>query len=65
MMTRVVSFTVPANTASWGLMERLAMRKLGEFDHPNLPEGHMLHWHIAYEITNSQRQPAPTRLTGF
>jgi RimJ/RimL family protein N-acetyltransferase len=28
-LNRVVSFTVPANAASWGLMERLGMQKLG------------------------------------
>jgi RimJ/RimL family protein N-acetyltransferase len=55
-LVRVVSFTVPANSASWGLMVRLGMRKIGEFDHPNLPEGHELRRHVAYEITAADRQ---------
>ncbi|MGH7212503.1 MAG: GNAT family N-acetyltransferase [Acetobacteraceae bacterium] len=49
-LERVVSFTVPANTASWGLIERLGMRRLGEFDHPRLREGSPLRRHVAYAI---------------
>jgi RimJ/RimL family protein N-acetyltransferase len=49
-LDRVVAFTVPANTASWALMERLGMRKLGTFDHPMLPEGDPLRAHVVYEI---------------
>jgi RimJ/RimL family protein N-acetyltransferase len=52
-LDRVVAFTVPANTASWGLMERLGMRKLGAFDHPQLAAGDPLRPHVAYEITRS------------
>jgi RimJ/RimL family protein N-acetyltransferase len=50
-LERVVAFTVPANTASWGLMERLGMQRLGAFDHPEVPEGDPLRPHIAYEVT--------------
>jgi len=49
-LDRVVSFTVPANCASWRLMERLGMRQVGTFDHPKLPEGHPLRFHVLYEI---------------
>jgi RimJ/RimL family protein N-acetyltransferase len=49
-LDRVVSFTVPANTASWGLMKRLGMQKLGEFDNPDLPDGHPLRRNVVYEI---------------
>jgi RimJ/RimL family protein N-acetyltransferase len=49
-LKRVVSFTVPANNASWGLMERLGMRKIGEFDHPGLPKSHALRRQVVYEI---------------
>jgi RimJ/RimL family protein N-acetyltransferase len=48
---RVTAFTVPANTASWGLMERLGMRRIGEFDHPNVAGDDPLLHHVAYEIT--------------
>ena len=47
---RVVSFTVPANRPSWGLMERLGMRRIGTFNHPRLPEGDPLRLHVLYEI---------------
>lgn len=49
-LTRIVSFTVPANTASWGLMQRLGMRRTGTFAHPRVPPEHPLRQHILYEI---------------
>ena len=49
-LERVVSFTTPANTASWGLMERLGMRKIGEFDNTSLPEWHALRRNVVYEL---------------
>jgi RimJ/RimL family protein N-acetyltransferase len=47
---RVVSITVPANTRSWGLMERLGMARRADLDflHPNLTGGDPLKPHIAY-----------------
>ncbi|WP_182548876.1 GNAT family N-acetyltransferase [Phyllobacterium myrsinacearum] len=50
-LDRIVSFTTPANTASWGLMQRLGMHKTGEFDHPNLPKDHPLCRHVLYEMS--------------
>jgi RimJ/RimL family protein N-acetyltransferase len=49
-LDRVVSFTVPANRASWSLMERLGMTRVGEFDNPGLPPEHPLCRHVLYEI---------------
>ncbi|MBY0284292.1 MAG: GNAT family N-acetyltransferase [Sphingomonas sp.] len=48
----IYAITVPANTASWGLMERLGMQRVpdGDFDHPELPEGDPLRQHITYAI---------------
>lgn len=48
----VVAITVPANTASWGLMERLGMtRDLAmDFDHPLVPDDSPLKRHIMYRI---------------
>jgi RimJ/RimL family protein N-acetyltransferase len=54
-LDRVVAFTVPANTNSWGLMRRLGMEQIGTFDHPGLPEGHRLRQHVLYALTS----PAP------
>jgi len=47
---RVAAITVPANRASWGLMERLGMIRDpdGDFDHPQLDEGNPLRRHITY-----------------
>jgi len=49
-LERLVAFTAPANTASWGLMERLGMQKVGSFDNAPLPEGHPLKTQVLYEI---------------
>ncbi|MBA4048068.1 MAG: GNAT family N-acetyltransferase [Sphingomonas sp.] len=48
----VYAITVPANTASWGLMERLGMHRLpdGDFDHPLVEDGSPLKRHITYRI---------------
>ena len=46
----IVSFTVAANRASWGLMERLGFRRdvHGDFAHPQLPADHPLSLHWLY-----------------
>ncbi len=46
------SYTVPANTRSWGLMERLGMTRRADFDfdHPALAVGNPLRAHITYSI---------------
>ena len=51
-LPRVIAFTVPGNTRSWGLMERLGMARRAnlDFDHPSLPPGHPLRPHIVYVI---------------
>lgn len=49
-LARIVSFTVVDNAASWGLMERLRMRRIGRFDNPDLPPGHALKRNLVYEI---------------
>lgn len=47
---RVVSFTVPANRPSWGLMERLGMTRRPDLDfaHPRFAPDHPLSRHITY-----------------
>ena len=51
-LEEVVSFTVPANRRSWGVMQRLGMRRdpADDFEHPSLPEGHPLRPHVLYRI---------------
>jgi RimJ/RimL family protein N-acetyltransferase len=47
---RIVSFTVPANEASWRVMERIGMTRRPDLDfgHPSFPAGHPLSAHVAY-----------------
>lgn len=49
-LDEVVAFTVPANTRSRAVMERLGMARdpAGDFDHPALAEGHRLRRHVLY-----------------
>ncbi len=49
---RVVAWTVPANTASSGLMRRIGMAHAPalDFDHPGFPLGHALSRHVVYSI---------------
>ncbi|HEX9159992.1 MAG TPA: GNAT family N-acetyltransferase [Rhizomicrobium sp.] len=49
---RVVAITAVGNGRSWGLMERLGMRRLHalDFEHPDLPTGDKAKPHITYAI---------------
>jgi RimJ/RimL family protein N-acetyltransferase len=51
-VSRVVSFTVPANVPSWRLMERLGMERRPDLDfaHPRFPADHPLSRHVTYVI---------------
>jgi|KBSSwiStaDraftv2_1062776.scaffolds.fasta_scaffold143049_2 RimJ/RimL family protein N-acetyltransferase len=56
---RVVSFTIPANEASWGLMERLGMTRRPDLDfaHPHFAPDHPLSQHITYAIERPRVNP--------
>ena len=49
----VMAITVPANTRSRAVMERIGMRYVegGDFDHPAVPEGDPLRRHVLYRIS--------------
>ena len=51
-LTEIVSFTVPANTRSRAVMERLGMTRdpADDFDHPGLPPGHPIRHHVLYRL---------------
>ncbi len=51
-LREVVAFTVPGNAASRRVMEKIGMRHdpAGDFDHPNLPDGHAMRRHVLYRI---------------
>ncbi len=51
-LDEVVSFTVPANLRSLGVMQRLGMQRdpAGDFEHPRIAEGHALRAHVLYRV---------------
>jgi len=51
-LDEIVSFTSVTNERSWRVMERLRMQRdaSGDFEHPNVPEGHPLRPHVLYRI---------------
>jgi RimJ/RimL family protein N-acetyltransferase len=51
-LDEIVAFTVPANSRSWRVMQRLGMSHdvTDDFDHPGIPEGHPLRRHVLYRI---------------
>ena len=57
----VVAFTVPANSRSRAVMERLGMNHdaADDFDHPRLPAGHPLRRHVLYRLTREDWASRP------
>lgn len=55
-LDEIVSFTIPANTRSRAVMERLGMTRdpADDFDHPGLPPGHPHRLHILYRLTRER-----------
>ena len=53
-LDEIVSFTSAINVRSVRVMERLGMRRdvTGDFEHPNVPEGHPTRPHVLYRIKN-------------
>ncbi len=50
-LAEIVSFTAVSNTRSWAVMERLGMtRDEATFEHPTVPEGHVLREHYLYRL---------------
>jgi RimJ/RimL family protein N-acetyltransferase len=61
-LAEIVSFTAATNLRSRRLMERLKFqRDAGEdFDHPSIPEGHVLRRHVLYRLKRSVQFGAAT-----
>lgn len=55
-LDEIVAFTVPANTRSQRVMERIGMSHdpADDFDHPSLPAGHPLQRHLLYRISHDE-----------
>lgn len=58
-LDQVVSFTVPANRRSLGVMERIGLRHDGadDFDHPSMPDGHPLQRHVLHRLRRTEWTP--------
>lgn len=54
-LKEIVSFTVPMNTRSIAVMERLGMKRdlQGDFAHPKLDTDHRLSKHVLYRVRNT------------
>jgi RimJ/RimL family protein N-acetyltransferase len=65
-LDEIVSFTVPLNWRSRRVMERLGMTRsaFDDFEHPALPEGHVLRPHVLYRLNRRQWRPDEARATG-
>ncbi|AIL65663.1 hypothetical protein NOVO_06565 [Rickettsiales bacterium Ac37b] len=55
-LKKIVSFTVPANLRSIGVMERIGLKRDfgGDFAHPKLERNHPLSLHILYRLINDK-----------
>jgi RimJ/RimL family protein N-acetyltransferase len=55
-LAEIVSFTIPTNTRSRSVMERLGMHSdpADDFDHPRLPAGHRLACHVLYRLKRDE-----------
>jgi RimJ/RimL family protein N-acetyltransferase len=56
-LDEIVSFTSALNVRSIRVMERIGMRRdaTGDFEHPNVPEGHPTRAHVLYRIRREGR----------
>jgi RimJ/RimL family protein N-acetyltransferase len=54
-LNEIVSLTVPANTRSRHVMEKLGMTRSSsdDFDHPRIPEGDPLRRHVLYRLARN------------
>ncbi|HTR30888.1 MAG TPA: GNAT family N-acetyltransferase [Puia sp.] len=50
-LERIYAFTAVGNVRSERVMQKIGMKKAGEFEHPKLAEGHWLRRHVVYDAT--------------
>ena len=53
-LSEIVSFTVPGNTRSRRVMEKLRMRYSEDFEHPRIEAGHPLRRHVLYRLSRAE-----------
>jgi RimJ/RimL family protein N-acetyltransferase len=58
-LPEIVSTTILANKPSWSVMERIGMKRdtSGDFDHPRVPDGHIVKRHILYRLNRADFLP--------
>lgn len=49
-LKEIYSWTAATNLPSESVMKKAGMSKIGEFEHPNIAEGHILRPHVLYKI---------------
>ena len=49
-LQRLYSFTTKQNSPSERVMQKIGMKKVGEFEHPNLSSDSPLRTHVLYQI---------------
>ena len=52
MMNEIFSFTPLQNGPSERVMQKIGMKKIGEFEHPLLDKNHDLSWHVLYHLAS-------------
>jgi RimJ/RimL family protein N-acetyltransferase len=55
----IVSFTAMSNEPSKRVMQRIGLRHVYDFDHPQLPDQHPLQRHVLYRADRGTWQPRP------
>jgi RimJ/RimL family protein N-acetyltransferase len=57
-LDEVVSLTVPMNSRSWKVMQRIGMTRdpADDFEHPRVPEGHSHRLHILHRLSRERWQ---------
>lgn len=53
-MNEIHAITSLPNLKSAHIMKKVGMKKIGEFDHPKLPDGHYLERHVVYAIKHDE-----------
>jgi RimJ/RimL family protein N-acetyltransferase len=56
-LSEIVSFTAARNARSYRVMEKIGMHRnpAEDFDHPLVPEGHVLRRHVLYRLRGDER----------
>jgi RimJ/RimL family protein N-acetyltransferase len=59
-LREIVAFTIPANTRSRRVMEKIGLVFSEEFDHPLIAKGHAMRRQVLYRISRSAWEAGPS-----